>query len=201
MGSLVKSSRGLWKIGAMHLFWQDDCQWGLWWENKNWGLAICFWPSSPSKHVVIAHIGGTFWTCDWATFWWISHHQQLSGWYYFDWDFLNVTPSPEWDSFSLQNIHLLSLDYRLLHPFGGFLLLNWQLHGYQMPKGVLYRWVMKLELVLDAEKMQRSPILQVLTFLTSNSGLHFENDTLASPNSGRTRIPFPPIINETDLKD
>lgn len=50
-----------------------------------------------------------------------------------------------------------------------------------MPKGVLHSWVTKLELVLDAGQMQSSLTLQVPTFLTSDSGLDFEKDTLASP--------------------
>ena len=82
--------------------------------------------------------------------------------------------------------------------FQGFLVLNYWLRGYQMPKGVLHSWV-RLELVLDAGQMQSSLTLQVPAFLTSDSGLCFEKDTLASPTFSSTEAHFLPLPVKTNL--
>lgn len=108
MWRLLASPGGTWRAGAVHPVWQqEDCQRGLWWENQSVGLASCSRPASASKHAVFAHIGGTFWTRVSATVWWVSDHQQLSRWHYSDLGFLKcASQCPEWDAFSLQNIHV-----------------------------------------------------------------------------------------------
>lgn len=115
----------------------------------------------------LSHLMTKRWTeLEWSDLWrgckWIclecSTLRTTCSFYFWCWLFEN-----QWRALCVQCMSVdglwwfIFMSNRCIHPhslwafsFQGFLFLNYWLHGYQMPKGVLHSWVTKLELVLDA---------------------------------------------------